>query len=287
MGIFKAIGWFVTGGAVRPTTTRERSRMYQRRANNLLEEQLYAIQDLGQQQGTQVPTDSRPRGTCPACLELMLVGASTCPHCHTTGVTWPSAPAARPPGITWPSAPAPNPQTVRKKERKRYLDRHWNHKEITEQEIAANQKAHLERELNSRLDESQLLMSRYSDLMSREGLSTIDELRARLGQSLEKASDKTLDNDTVTTVTFSRQRMTEAKKCCSKAISELRILVEAAIDPTRGVQVSELELRNSFDLAKKTLKSYSLMSNVGVQQYEETISSLAIDVSVKFGYLHL
>ena len=89
MGIFKAVGWLVTGGAVRPTTTRERSRMYQRRANNLLEEQLYATQDLGQQQRNQFSTDARPRGTCPACLELMLVGASTCPNCHTTGITWP------------------------------------------------------------------------------------------------------------------------------------------------------------------------------------------------------
>ena len=162
-----------------------------------------------------------------------------------------------------------------------------NREIIGEEEIAANQKAHRERESNSSLDESQLLMSKYSDLMTREGLTTIDELQVRLGQSLKKASDETLDNDTATTVTFSRQRMTEANKRCSKAISELRILVEAAIDPTRGVQVSELELRNSFDLAKKTLKSYSLLSNVGVQQYEETISSLAIDVSVKFGYLHL
>lgn len=126
MGIFKAIGWFVTGGAVRPTTTRERSRMYQRRANNLLEEQLNVMQNLAQQQQfTQLPTDARPRGTCPACMEFMLVGASTCPNCHTTGITWPSTPDRCPncvlvipfgtttcpnchtTGITWPTAPAP------------------------------------------------------------------------------------------------------------------------------------------------------------------------------------
>lgn len=92
MGIFKAIGFFVTGGAIRPTTTRERSRMYQRRANNLLEDQLNVMQNLAQQQFIQVPTDARPRGTCPACLELMVVGASTCPSCQTTRITWPSAP---------------------------------------------------------------------------------------------------------------------------------------------------------------------------------------------------
>ena len=130
MGIFKAIGWFVTGGAVRPTTTRERSRMYQRRANNLLEEQLYAMQDLGQQQGTQVPTDSRPRGTCPACLELMLVGASTCPHCHTTGITWPSAPAPTPHSHSHSVQSSsstitkyiPNPHTARKTKSSFVLD---------------------------------------------------------------------------------------------------------------------------------------------------------------------
>ena len=165
--------------------------------------------------------------------------------------------------------------------------RYYHHKEITEQETAANQKAHRERESNSSLDESQMIMSKYSDLMTREGLTTIDELRARLGQSLKKASDKIRDNDTATTVTFSRHRMAEAKKRCNEAIGELRILVKAAMDSTHDVQVSELELRNSFDLARKTLESYSVMSNIGVQQYEETISRLAIDVSVKFGYLHL
>ena len=178
--------------------------------------------------------------------------------------------------------------TSNRKEKYKHQLRYYNHhKEITEQEIAANQKAHREKDLNSSLDESQLLMSKYSDLMTREGLTTIDELRARLGQSLKKVSDEILDNDTATTVTFSRHRMTEAKKRCNETIGELRILVEAAMDSTRDVQVSELELRNSFDLARKTLESYSLMSNVGVQQYKETISRFAVDISVKFGYLYL
>jgi hypothetical protein len=89
MGLFKIIG-LVSGLPIRPTTGRERARRYQRQANNLLEEQLYAIQNLAQpQQVIQAPSDSRPRGTCPACMEMMLVGASTCPHCHTSGITWP------------------------------------------------------------------------------------------------------------------------------------------------------------------------------------------------------
>lgn len=86
MGLFKTIFSLSTGIPMRLTTGRERSRRYQREANDLLEEQLDAMQNLAQ---PQTPSDTRPRGTCPACLEMMLRGASTCPHCHTTGITWP------------------------------------------------------------------------------------------------------------------------------------------------------------------------------------------------------
>lgn len=85
MGVFKWMASVGSGFILSPQTTRERSRKYQREANELLEEQLYAIQNLAQ---PQTPSDTRPRGTCPECLEMMLVGASTCPHCHTTGITW-------------------------------------------------------------------------------------------------------------------------------------------------------------------------------------------------------
>lgn len=93
MGLFKIIGLF-SGLPIRPTTGRERSRMYQRQANDLLEEQLYAIQNLSQQQVTPFPNDTRPRGTCPACHELMIVGASMCPHCQTKGIFWPETKVA-------------------------------------------------------------------------------------------------------------------------------------------------------------------------------------------------
>ena len=83
----------MSGLPIRPTTGRERARKYQRQANDLLEEQLYALQNLAPQQQilqpTPIPNDTRPRGTCPACLEMMLVGASTCPYCQTTGIIWP------------------------------------------------------------------------------------------------------------------------------------------------------------------------------------------------------
>jgi hypothetical protein len=90
MGLFKIIG-IAAGLPLRPTTTRERSRRYQREANDLLEQQLHAIQNQAQPRNVtqvrQVPSDTRPRRACPECLEMMLVGASTCPHCRTTGIT--------------------------------------------------------------------------------------------------------------------------------------------------------------------------------------------------------
>jgi hypothetical protein len=89
MGLLKIIG-IAAGLPLRPTTTRERSRRYQREANDLLEQQLHAIQDQAQPRNVtqvrQVPSDTRPRRACPECLEMMLVGASTCPHCRTTGI---------------------------------------------------------------------------------------------------------------------------------------------------------------------------------------------------------
>ncbi len=104
MGLFKFIG-LMSGLPIRPTTGRERARKYQRQANDLLEEQLYAIQNLAPQQQIQQPSpfpnDTRPRGTCPACLEMMLVGATTCPHCHTTGIAWPTGTSISTSAPTW------------------------------------------------------------------------------------------------------------------------------------------------------------------------------------------
>jgi len=37
----------------------------------------------------QQSSDGRRRGTCPACKEMMLVGATKCPFCGTDGITWP------------------------------------------------------------------------------------------------------------------------------------------------------------------------------------------------------
>ena len=88
MGLFKSIFSLSTGIPMRLTTGRERSRRYQREANDLLEEQLDVMQNLAQPQTPQAPSDTRPRGKCPECLEMMLQGASTCPYCHTTGITW-------------------------------------------------------------------------------------------------------------------------------------------------------------------------------------------------------
>ena len=85
MGIIKTM-FSIFVFPVRFTTGRERSRMYQRQTNALLEE-ILTTQQFGYQNVGQV--DLRPRATCPACLEMILVGATTCPHCKTAGITWP------------------------------------------------------------------------------------------------------------------------------------------------------------------------------------------------------
>ena len=70
----------ITGGRVWPTA-RQQLRKYHR-------QQFDAFHKGALQQPSPIPNDTRPRETCPECLELMLVGASTCPHCHTNGITW-------------------------------------------------------------------------------------------------------------------------------------------------------------------------------------------------------
>jgi len=98
MGIIK-IGMLFCGIPVRPTTGRERSRKYQRQTNQLLRGQLNAFERISQpsaqewdgrplSQPSAQEQDGRPRRPCPACLEFMIEGASTCPHCQTSGITW-------------------------------------------------------------------------------------------------------------------------------------------------------------------------------------------------------
>ncbi len=111
MGIIK-IGMLFCGIPVRPTTGRERSRKYQRQTNQLLSGQLNALEWISQpsaqewdgrppsqpsaqewdgrplSQPSAREQDGRPRRPCPACLEFMIEGASTCPHCQTSGITW-------------------------------------------------------------------------------------------------------------------------------------------------------------------------------------------------------
>jgi DnaJ-class molecular chaperone len=72
----------ITGGRVWPTG-RQQLRKYHR-------QQLDAFHKEALRQPSPIPNDTRPRGTCPECLEMMLVGASTCPYCQTTGIVWPT-----------------------------------------------------------------------------------------------------------------------------------------------------------------------------------------------------
>ncbi len=60
-----------------------------------------------------------------------------------------------------------------------------------------------------------------------------------------------------------------------------------AMNPVRNVEVSELDIRNTFNHAKKALLNYSALSKTHVKEYEKEISNLAKDVSMKYGYQYL
>jgi hypothetical protein len=93
MGLFKFLlgpfNPFGPGLPIRPTTRKER---YMR--DSLKELEKFNHQVASQNQSATARgnnyQDVRPRGTCPACLEMILVGASKCMHCGTEGIIWPN-----------------------------------------------------------------------------------------------------------------------------------------------------------------------------------------------------
>ena len=91
MGLFKfLLGPFNPLGPglpIRPTTRKER---YMRDSLKELENLGNQIQNSRTSPVGAQGTDTRRRGTCPMCLELILVGASKCIHCGTEGIVWPS-----------------------------------------------------------------------------------------------------------------------------------------------------------------------------------------------------
>jgi len=130
-------------------------------------------------------------------------------------------------------------------------------------------------------------MQKYSELMTRDGLTTVADLHARLGQSLKKEPEENLNRDSLTTVTYSRERAMKNKKLCETALKELSNLVDEITNSDDGSKINESNIRESFDAVRHTLKSYSLLSKTDVKQYEEFFSRLAKEVSVKLGYLYL
>ena len=123
------------------------------------------------------------------------------------------------------------------------------------------------------------------------------ELRARLDAMniIEKTNpsgsnsrfNSVNDEKKVDSVVHSGKRVVENRQLCRDAINELRKLVMEAMNPVSNVEVSELDIRNAFNLAKKTLLDYSALSKTHVKEYEKEISNLANDVSMKYGYQYL
>ena len=81
MGLIKGF-FFLSGAPIRPTTTRERSRRYQRRTNELLE-------DIADAQDASLPVAFRANQTsiipstksCPDCAEQIQLAARKCRFC--------------------------------------------------------------------------------------------------------------------------------------------------------------------------------------------------------------
>ena len=260
MGIFKAAGWFVTGGAIRPTTTRERSRLYQRQANDILEEQLYALQDLSQQQVVSSPNDSRPRGTCPACHEFIVFGASTCRYCQTSGITWPEKKIDDvivgwiPPWFS-PEQKSSLEEARREERRRREL-------------FVPRRRSWLSRR-RSQKEHDKKLMRTHQKTVEEHGMKSVKELRAYL-VSVEKLNWDAQKRDEISRMKAEAARkereaellLIEAerrqrefasnlvsKKVYDSILDDLHGKVKLKLNPDVGETVTQLEIAEAFQYA--------------------------------------
>jgi hypothetical protein len=265
MGIFKAVGWFVTGGAIRPTTTRERSRLYQRQANDLLEEQLYALQDLSQQQVSASPYDSRPRGTCPACREMIIIGASTCPNCQTSGITWPEAENGGDIGRSLPAWLSPEDVAlVREHERKE--------RQLKEQ--LAPRRSWLSRRIGQKQHDKKL-MRLHRNTIEEHGIKSVRGLRLYLG-AVEKSNREARERDAeirmkaegaqrereaeLLRLEAERLRLERASNLASKKMYDsifvvLHGKVKLKLNPDVGETITRIELIEAFQHAGRQVNA--------------------------------
>jgi hypothetical protein len=248
MGIFKAVGWFVTGGAIRPTTTRERSRMYQREANNLLA-------DLG----TSSPNDSRPRGACPACREMIIIGASTCPNCQTSDITWSEAENGGDIGRSLPAWFSPKDLA---------LVREFERKERRRIEQLTSRRSRLSRRLSQKQHDKKL-MRLHENTVKERGIKSVRELRSYLGE-VEKSNREARERDAevrmkaqavqrereaeLLRLEAERLRLKHASNLASKKMYDsifdvLHGKVKLKLNPDIGESITRIELVEAFQNA--------------------------------------
>ena len=259
MGIFKAAGWFVTGGAIRPTTTRERSRLYQRQANDILEEQLYALQDLSQQQVVSSPNDSRPRGTCPACHEFIVIGASTCRYCQTSGITWPETKSDDDIGRRLP--PWFSPEGVA-------LVRESERIERRRRENLIPRRSWLSRR-RSQKEHDKKLMRTHQKTVEEHGMKSVKELRVylvsveKLNWEAQKRDEKSRmkaeaarkEREAELLLIEAERRQREfasnlvSKKVYDSILDDLHGKVKLKLNPDVGETVTQLEIAEAFQYA--------------------------------------
>jgi len=291
MGIFKGIAWFVTAGAVRPTTTRERSRMYQRRANRLLEEQLYVMQSPPQQQFTEVPSDALTEITRPSVPNEVPNS-----HSHPVQTSSSKRKAQRNFNRRWRRTKRlKRRQTKQLKRRQASEDRRL----MQENQVIVEQHGIKNAAVLRLVLEDYRVMEHYKDLVLQHGFTDASQVRAHLQeQGLEKSRIQQLEIEQAQRAIEQAQRAKDKqRRADAEARRTLRVLavkmqqfglvVQKCLNPEQGVEISEEELRAAFASIRSFLNKHQELSPIGVAKYQKTISELSAMVAERTGYENL
>jgi len=281
MGIFKGIAWFVTAGAVRPTTTRERSRMYQRRANRLLEEQLYVMQSPPQQQFTEVPSDALTEITRPSVPNEVPNS-----HSHPVQTSSSKRKAQRNFNRRWRRTKRlKRRQTKQLKRRQASEDRRL----MQENQVIVEQHGIKNAAVLRLVLEDNRVMEHYKDLVLQHGFTDASQVRAHLQeQALEKSRIQQLEIEQAQRAK-DRQQQADAEarrtlRVLAIKMQQFGLVVQKCLNPEQGVEISEEELRAAFESIRSSLNEHQELSPNGIAKYQKTISELSAMVAEKTGY---
>lgn len=139
------------------------------------------------------------------------------------------------------------------------------------------------------------VMADYKDLVDQHGLADASQVRALLR---ERGMKKELERETAQ-LAKSRQQQADAeaerlarKREDTRAVlademHQFGLTVQKCLNPERGIEISEEELRAAFHSIRSSLNHYQELSPIGVAKYEKAISELSAAVEDKTGYQNL